>query len=125
MWLSEFILLNLEQILTEWESFAATVFPDSKLTKIVLRDSAEEILKAIAMDMETAQSPLEHAEKSKGRGDRLSHVDTAAEVHGAERLSLDFNQAQLVSEYRALRGTVTRLWMETLPDWGDHSTFIN
>ena len=121
MRLSEFILLNLEQILTEWESFAATVFPDSKLTKIVLRDSAEEILKAIAMDMETAQSPLEQAEKSKGRGDRLSHVDTAAEVHGAERLSLDFNQAQLVSEYRALRGTVTRLWIETLPDWGDHS----
>ena len=121
MRLSEFILLNLEQILTEWESFAATVLPDSKFTKIVLRNSAEEILKSIAKDMETAQTPLEQAEKSKGRGARPTHVDTAAEYHATERLRLDFNQAQLVSEYRALRATVTRLWMESLPDLGDHS----
>ena len=121
MRLSEFILLNLEQILTEWESFAGTVLPNSKFTKIVLRDSAEEILKSIAMDMETAQTPLEQAEKSKGRGARLTPVDTAAEIHAVGRLGLDFNQVQLVSEFRALRATVSRLWMESLPDWGDHS----
>ena len=121
MRLSEFILLNMEQILTQWESFAATVLPDTKFTKIILRDSAEEILKAIAMDMETAQTPSEQADKSKGRGARLTHRDTAAEIHAAERLRLDFSQAQLASEFRALRATVTRLWMESLPDLGEHS----
>ena len=115
--MSEFILLNLEQILTEWESFAATVLPDSKFTKIVLRDAVEEILKTIATDMESAQTPLEQAEKSKGRSARFTHEHRCGKPRG-ERLRLDFNQAQLVSEYRALRATVTRLWMESLPDLG-------
>jgi signal transduction histidine kinase len=120
MRLSEFILLNLEEILTEWESFAGTVLPDSKFTKIVLRNSAEEILKAIAKDMETPQSASEQAQKSTGHG-RRPQEDSAAETHAAERLRLDFNQAQLVSEYRALRATVLRLWVESLPDLADSS----
>ena len=120
MRLSEFILRNLEHILTEWESFAATVLPDSKFTKIVLRDSAEEILKTIVREMEAAQTPLEQAEKSKGRA-RPTQVETSAEIHAAERLRLDFNQAHLVSEYRALRATVTRLWMDSSPEFEDQS----
>ncbi len=124
MRLSEFILRNLEQILTEWKSFAATVLPESKFTKIVLRDSAEEILKTIAKDMEAAQTPLEQAEKSKGRA-RPTQVETSAEIHAAERLRLDFNQAELVSEYRALRATVTRLCRIVHLTWGTNLTFIN
>ena len=81
MHLSEFILLNMEQILTQWESFAATVFPDSKFTKIVLRDSADEILKTIAMDMETAQTPLKKVEKSQVLSSRPSQAETSAEIH--------------------------------------------
>ncbi len=120
MRLSEFILLNLEQILTEWESFAATVLPNSKFTKIVLRNAAEKILTAIAKDMETAQSASEQAEKSTGRG-RRPQEDSAAEYHAAERLDLGFNHAQLLSEFRALRATVIRLWIESSPDLGDTS----
>jgi hypothetical protein len=56
MRLSEFILSNLEEILTEWESFASTVLPERKLDKLALRDDAEEILKAISMEMETPQT---------------------------------------------------------------------
>ena len=78
MRLSKFILLNLEQILTEWESCAVTVLPNAKFTKNLLRNSAEEILKSIAADMETAQTPLEQADKSKGR-ELPTEGDTAAE----------------------------------------------
>ena len=119
MRLSQFILTNLEEILTEWESFASTVIPESKLDKIALRDSAEEILKAIANDMETAQTASQQTEKSKGYGVRLEE-DSAAELHAAERLGLGFNQAQIVLEYRALRATVVRLWIDSPPEL-DHS----
>ena len=123
MRLSEFIVLNLEPILTQWESFAATISPNSKFTKIVLRNAAGEILRAIAQDMETAQSASEQVEKFTGRG-RRPQEDSAAESHAAERRGLGFNHAQLLSEFRALRATVIRLWIESSPDLGDHSNIV-
>jgi len=119
MRLSQFILSNLESILAEWESFASTILPESKFDKIALRDAAGEILKAIANDIETAQTASQQAEKSKGHGVRTEE-DSAAEIHAADRLGLGFNQAQVVSEYRALRATVIRLWIDTSPEL-DHS----
>ena len=119
MRLAEFILTNLDSILAEWESFASTILPESKFDKIALRDEAEEILKAIANDMETAQTASAQAEKSQGHAP-AHKGDTAAETHSSDRLLLGFNQAQVVSEYRALRATVIRLWIESSPDM-DHS----
>ena len=115
MRLSKFITSNLEEILIEWESFARTVLPESKFNKLELRDAAEQILTAIAKDMETAQTNLEQIDKSRGHGLRKQE-DSAPEIHAAERLGLGFNQAQLVSEYRALRATVIRLWMSSSPE---------
>ena len=114
MRLSEFILSNMNEILAEWESFAGAILPATNLDKLALRDHAPEILKAIALDMETAQTHLEQAEKSKGlapTGDR----DTAAETHSTQRLRTGFNQVQVVSEYRALRASVIRLWLASSP----------
>ena len=116
---SQFILSNLEVIRAEWESFASTVLPKSNFDQLALRDEADEILKTIANDMETPQTASEQAEKSKGRGPRVEQ-DSAAETHGADRLRLGFNQAQVVSEYRALRATVIRLWIDSSPEI-DHS----
>ena len=120
MRLSKFILSNLEQILTEWESFARTIIPDQKLDKLALRDHAEEILRVISLEMETQQSESEQFEKSQGRGPRAER-DSAAESHSAHRLELGFNHTQVVSEYRALRATVIRLWMASSPEM-DHSS---
>jgi signal transduction histidine kinase len=114
MRLSEFILSNLDSILSEWDSFAATIVPEHDLDKIALRDHAKEILQTIAADMETAQSSAEQEEKSQGRGARPAR-DSAAETHTADRIQLGFNQVQVVSEYRALRATVIRLWIAGSP----------
>jgi signal transduction histidine kinase len=108
--LSEFIISNLDSILSEWDSFAATIVPGHDLDKIALRDHAKEILQNIATDMETAQSSAEQEEKSKGHGARPAQ-DSAAETHTTDRIQLGFNQVQVVSEYRALRATVIRLWI--------------
>jgi signal transduction histidine kinase len=77
-----------------------------------LRNDAKEILLAIALDMESSQSDEEQAVKSRGRKAR-SHGkgDTAAESHGGTRFFDGFTLNEMVSEYRALRATVVRLWL--------------
>ena len=67
MRLAEFITTNLEEILLEWEAFATTLLaPGQVMTSLALRDHATQILLAIAEDIETSQSDLEQAYKSKG-----------------------------------------------------------
>jgi signal transduction histidine kinase len=112
--LSEFILSNMNEILAEWESFAGAILPATNLDKLALRDHAPEILKAIASDMETTQTDLEQAEKSKGLAP-IRDPETAAETHSTQRLRTGFNQVQVVSEYRALRASVIRLWLASSP----------
>ncbi len=112
MRLHEFILTEFEQILTEWDSFAATCAPASITMDIeALRDHAREMLLVIAKDLKTDQSQFQQSEKSKGRGPVSDGAElTAAEEHGAERAESGFTAVQLGAEYRALRATVLKLW---------------
>lgn len=115
MQLSEFIRHRMEIILTQWESFAATLQPEgSDMTSRALRDHAQQILEAIAADLSEPQSRQAQVKKSKG----WSHKDTgvartAAETHAVLRAKSGFDINQLVAEYRALRASVLRLWMDT------------
>src|SRR5688500_11996380 len=112
MRLADFILANREPILVEWEAFARTCAPASGSMDIVaLRDHANEMLTVIATDLSTAQGRHAQAEKSKGRApDPESESRTAAEEHGAGRAESGFTVEQMISEYRALRASVIRLW---------------
>lgn len=112
IWLSHFILDHLEPILQAWEDFAKTIEPPAfTMDSEELRDHASLILKAIAEDLRRPQTPLEQAEKSKGRGPRGTE-DTAAETHAVARLESGYTIEQLVSEYRALRASVLHLLSE-------------
>lgn len=111
MRLSEFIVANREPILTEWEAFARTCAPASGSMDIVaLRDHANEMLTVIAADLRTPQGKHEQSEKSKGNAPAPDGNKTAAEKHGADRAESGFTTDQMVSEYRALRASVIRLW---------------
>jgi signal transduction histidine kinase len=110
MQLADFLRANVEPILSEWEDFARTILPaTSGMNQERLRDHAREMLEHIARDMVTPQSASEQDDKSKGRRARVP-VDSPAESHGADRLESGFTLCELVSEYRALRATVIRLW---------------
>jgi PAS domain S-box-containing protein len=112
--LSDFILEQLEPILAAWEEFARTMEPQAlEMDSGELRDHAAEMLRVIAADLKTPQSAFEQAEKSKGRG-RRSTEDTPAETHAVQRLESGFTIEQLVSEYRALRASVLKLWAATV-----------
>lgn len=114
MRLATFILHNMESILAEWEAFAGTLFPAAAgMTPLALRDHAQAILEAVAKDLETPQTREEQAEKSKGRAPETSSAqETAAQTHAVLRAQSGFDINQLVAEYRALRATVLRLWIE-------------
>jgi signal transduction histidine kinase len=117
MRLSEFILTNREQILSEWVAFARTCRPTADTMDLVaLRDDASGMLEAIAADLNTPESKREQADKSKGKSDADPDPrtpDTAAQSHGAGRADSGFSVEQMVAEYRALRASVIRLWIET------------
>ena len=81
----------------------------------MLRDHASEMLDAIAADLNTPQTRVEQADKSEGKNDSdpdPATPDTAAQSHGAARAESGFTVEQMVSEYRALRATVIRLWID-------------
>jgi signal transduction histidine kinase len=118
MRLADFILENIEPILREWEEFARTLNPGQKLAVLTLRDDAEAILRACAHDMELLQNERQQASKGKGYGARSVEsdcLDNASSVHGVQRVGSGFNLNEVVSEYRALRASVLRLWRESLP----------
>jgi signal transduction histidine kinase len=111
MRLSQFIKDNIEPILVEWEAFARTMIPPAETMSVVeLRDHAQEILLAIAEEMDTTQSEDQREAKSKGLARRGTAMPFAAE-HGSLRQRVGFDLTQLGAEYRALRATVLRLWM--------------
>lgn len=117
MTLSQFIIDNMEAIVTEWQNFAMTMEPAaSTMSALSLRDHAKPILLAIAKDLASEQTATEQKEKSKGLAPRLSARETAAATHGALRHLSGFDLNQLGAEYRALRASVIRLWtLKTYP----------
>lgn len=112
MRLADFIESRLQEILAEWEAFAGTRLPPAaKMDALALRDHVPQILHAIAADLRLAQTGPEQSAKSQGLAVVTPGAPhTAAEVHGTIRARDGFSMTQLVSEYRALRATVLRLW---------------
>ncbi|MHA3737811.1 sensor histidine kinase [Pseudomonas sp. Eth.TT006] len=111
MRLHEFILTHIEQILSAWERFARSVetaLPpmDSK----GLRDHSEHILRTVAEDMQSPQTERQQIAKSLGHGPD-TEGDSPAQTHAMTRFVAGFSMDQMVSEYRALRSSVLRLWL--------------
>ena len=114
MHLSEFISGNMELIVQAWEDFARTIEPPAlTMDKAALRDHATAMLGAISKDINIGQTPLEQSEKSMGHGLRDSYT-SAAESHAEARLLSGYTIEQIVSEFRALRASVLRLWSDSV-----------
>jgi len=109
MKLSTFIISNMAGILTEWDRFARSLEPNGSLSNKEIRDHAEQILRAIALDIDTEQSDKQQFEKSQGLA-AMPSISSGASIHGTARQSDGFSLLQLTAEFRALRATVQRLW---------------
>ena len=110
MRLSTFIRENSAPIIAEWEAFAGTLAPSPEAASpLSLRNHIEYILQFIADDIDSLQTDAEQVSKSQGMNAKHS-TDSVAEVHAALRQAGGFNMDQMVSEYRALRASVIKLW---------------
>lgn len=114
MRLADFILDNLEPILQSWEDFARSIPSAARsLDAKGLRDHAEQMLRVIAADLRTSQSVTEQIDKSVGKANRRLD-ETAAEIHAVLRHDAGFSIDEMVSEYRALRSSVLRKWLQAI-----------
>lgn len=115
MRLADFIIVAREQILQEWDNFARSLTPAAQgMTDKELRNHAGIMLEFIADDLRTAQSTEQQILKSLGMGPG----DEQDAGHGLSRIKSNFTVEQLVSEYRALRSSVIRLWGQAHPHSG-------
>lgn len=112
MRLSEFIRTHAHEILVAWDEFAATiVHAGAPLGSQARRDHAGQILQTIADDLECPQTETEQIAKSEGKSDsKASEPDTAAETHANTRMVSGVPIDAMITEYRALRASVLRLW---------------
>lgn len=117
MRLGEFILHDMEGILREWDAFAAAHIPTaSRMTPEAVRDHARQILITVAKDLSTAQTKQAQADKSKGLApEKAGDPETAAETHAVLRAESGFDINELAAEYRALRASVLRRWIDACP----------
>jgi signal transduction histidine kinase len=119
--MKSFIIDHLDEILSEWDAFAATLSPAADTMDVAaLRDHAKQMLETIARDIQTSQSSRERDLKSKGLGARQD-PNSAASAHGALRQQVGFDLNQLVAEFRALRASVLRIWLSK-KGYGDEPT---
>lgn len=111
--LGEFIQAHSGEILQAWDTFAATVAHEGQpLDPRTLRDHAAEILHAIALDLAQPQSPAEQDAKGRGLAPR-SPFPTPAETHADFRMVAGFAVDAMITEYRALRASVLRIWAKS------------
>jgi His Kinase A (phospho-acceptor) domain/RsbT co-antagonist protein rsbRD N-terminal domain len=111
--LADFVRQNEASIVKEWIEFARAISPaGDKMSKLALEDHIVDILGFVADDLESAQTPRERFDKSRGKGPKDGPFsESAAEIHAALRLADGFDIDQMVSEYRALRASVVKLWL--------------
>ncbi len=119
MRLADFIVSDIEPILLEWESFARSIVSAENMNSLALRDHAGEILLATVRDMQSPQSSTERTAKSRSHSTTNTGEMTlngASELHAIGRLGSGFDLMEVVSEYRALRASVLRLWADSGPE---------
>ena len=112
--LSDFIRTHMETILAEWEQFAKAIPSAREMSQEELRDHAIGMLDDIADDLDRSQTRQAQLVKSQGRvlsGDK----ETEAGRHGGRRMLSGFSVSDTMSEFRALRACVTRLWIDSQP----------
>jgi signal transduction histidine kinase len=119
--LAPFIRSKEAAIVAEWEAFAQTYLPSAAhMDRSALRDHIIGLLRFIATDLETSQTERERSQKAKGQGPKEGGAhDSAAETHADLRFTGGFDTLEMISEFRALRASVIKLWRA---EWANTET---
>lgn len=114
--LSAFIQHHVESIVAEWAEFAQSCLPPAKdLSDEALRDHAKLLLQHMAADMEQPQSgETQHAKSRGNKPGNAPALTQAAKADAEQRLRQGFSLSEMLAEYRALRASVIREWLQNL-----------
>lgn len=120
MGLSKFIRENKAAIISDWEYFAReNIAPARDLDATAIRDHIEGILNFIADDLVSFQTQGEQSDKAQGLGPKSGGAkDSMAETHAELRFMEGFDILEMMSEFRALRASVIRLWDQSRSQTG-------
>jgi signal transduction histidine kinase len=86
------------------------MLPEEAFSSSVLRNDIVAMLADITENMDQEQSPAEQRIKSEGEPGRSQYSEGAIVLHVESRVGMGVSPRQFVSEFRALRATVVRLW---------------
>jgi len=114
MRLARFLETDREPILAAAVAYARTIPPLENMGEVTLRDHLPHLLETISADLRRSQSRTQSIEKSLGHGPTEDMI-TAAQKHGLLRARRGISIEHLVAEYRALRSSILRLWMDRHP----------
>jgi signal transduction histidine kinase len=115
--LADFVEQHAETIIDHAITFARSVEVGTRMDDVALRDHLPEIIETIVADLRTPQTRAEEIEKSEGRALMSSErTRSAAATHALHRAHSGYSISNLVSEYRALRASVLRLWADACAD---------
>jgi signal transduction histidine kinase len=111
MRLAGFIHNNIPEIAAEWEAFAASLVPDQQISRTLLRNGIDEILKTIADKVTHAEAATRQPDgKCEESLEQDDPIETAARRHAFDRARMGISTPQLASEFCALRSTILRMW---------------
>jgi len=111
MGLAVFIRSNEDAIVADWQTFAQTYLPSAEhMDRTALRDHIVGLLRFVADDLETPETERERSEKAKGRAPNQGGHGGAAATHADLRFAAGFDTIEMISEFRALRASVIKLW---------------
>jgi signal transduction histidine kinase len=112
--LATFIESNIDALLHDWVAQAQRLGVAASLAQDVnFEDSARLLLEQIAQDMQHAQSDVQRDAKSFGQlPDNAEGITRIARTHADERLAQGFSLDDVVAEFRALRASVVRHWLD-------------
>lgn len=110
MRLFTFIESHLEEILSEWDKFAETLFSKGE-PRYLLRDHAREMLQELMSDIKTTDSAQAQVDQSKKPASPFHPSDSAANIHGVMRHNEGFTVYELAAEFRSLRASILRMWL--------------
>ena len=91
------------------------------MERAALRDHITALLNFIVRDLETYQSVQESVDKSKGLGPDATASDSPGESHAEQRFTGGFDTVEMISEFRALRSSIIRLWAPAARKGEKHS----
>ena len=107
MRISEFIANNAEPIISEWEDFARTCPASPGMDRRELRNNIGGLLRFIVEDLERPRTEDGQTLKTQQGGPARG----SAESHADQRFARGFDTLEMISEFRALRASIIKLWL--------------